>query len=144
MDRTCYSICIACYLLLAVRNDGHGFAERLVGVEVDHGYRTIGRAFVQIEVRAAEPVTEAKQCVAMRNLQHIVAVLEIRVVGDKTERTFDARPIFLIGFRVVEGIGFLEKITRGPQPELLDDLVVGFDAVGRSAAYQAMAMSSPS
>ena len=71
-------------------------------------------AFVQIEVRAAEPVTEAKQCVAMRNLQHIVAVLEIRVVGDKTERTFDARPIFLIGFRVVEGIGFLEKITRGP------------------------------
>ena len=32
----------------------------------------------------------------------------------------------------MEGIGFLEKITRGPQPELLDDLVVGFDAVGRS------------
>ena len=70
----------------------------------------------------------------MGDLQHVVAVLKPRVVRNQSEAVLHTMPILVIGFGVMERIGFFEKVAGGGKPVFADDVVVVLRTMGTTGS----------
>ena len=64
----------------------------------------------------------------------MVAVLKPRVVRNQSEAVLHTMPILVIGFGVMERIGFFEKVAGGGKPVFADDVVVVLRTMGTSGS----------
>lgn len=64
----------------------------------------------------------------------MVAVLKPRVVRNQSEAVLHTMPILVIGFGVMERIGFFEKVAGGGKPVFADDVVVVLRTMGTTGS----------